>query len=295
MQTSYQFRCNFGATLLLSSIFLGSCSKDVTPFITMASESIARSMASSENPANDLVERSRSLAVRYRTISDHAARIKMLDDIQITIRSAASFHSQHPLDWADLIQKDKTGHPELAVEEFLCAEYLLEPEELITIIRHQDMRTTPIQLRVACHNSLWRIDPKEAYTRARNLMFREKPRAGDLLRPQYLEEMLLTVHGHLADELLLSIAAEESMEARARSLAMRAVVKRGMVEAAPILESVFDTEATNFLIRKDALLAVLKLDQQRGISILVNKMPQRTSDIGLFTFMTTLREQYNIK
>jgi hypothetical protein len=126
-------------------------------------------------------------------------------------------------------------------------------------------------------------------------MFREKPRAGDLLRPQYLEEMLLAVHGHLADELLLSIAAEESMEARARSLAMRAVVKRGMVEAAPILESVFDTEATNFLIRKDALLAVLKLDQQRGISILVNKMPQRTSDIGLFTFMTTLREQYNIK
>jgi hypothetical protein len=85
------------------------------------------------------------------------------------------------------------------------------------------------------------------------------------------------------------------MEARARSLAMSAVVKRGMTEAAPIFESVFDTEATNFLIRKDALLAVLKLDQQRGISILINKMPQRTSDIGLFTFMTTLREQYNIK
>ena len=126
-------------------------------------------------------------------------------------------------------------------------------------------------------------------------MFREKPRAGDLLRPHYLEKMLLAVQGHLADELLLSIAAEGSMEARARSLAMSAVVKRGMTEAAPIFESVFDTEATNFLIRKDALLAVLKLDQQRGISILINKMPQRTSDIGLFTFMTTLREQYNIK
>jgi hypothetical protein len=295
MQTSYQFRCNFGLTLLLSGIILSACSKDVTPFMTKSSEVIALDMTSSEHPAKDLAERSRSLAVRYRTISEHETKIQILNDIQSTIRAAASFNDQHPLEWGNLIQKDKALHPELAVEEFLCAEYLLEPEELIVIIRQQDMRTTPIQLRVACHNSLWRIDPKEAYTRARNLMFREKPRAGDLLRPHYLEKMLLAVQGHLADELLLSIAAEGSMEARARSLAMSAVVKRGMVEAAPIFESVFDTESTNFLIRKDALLAVLKLDQQRGISILINKMPQRTSDIGLFTFMTTLREQYNIR
>ena len=295
MQTSCQFRCNFGLTLLLSGSMLTSCTKDVTPFIKGSSESIARDATSAEHPAKVLVERSRSLAVRYRTISGYVARIQALDEIRITIRAAASFHAQHPLDWGNLIQEDKAGHPELAVEEFLCADYLLDPEELIIIIRQQDMRTTPTQLRVACHNSLWRIDPKEAYTRARNLMFREKTRAGDPLRPQYLEDMLLDVQGHLADELLLSIAAEESMEARARSLAMSAVVKRGMVEAAPIFESVFDTEATNFLIRKDALLAVLKLDQQRGISILVNKMPQRTSDIGLFTFMTALREQYNIK
>jgi hypothetical protein len=71
--------------------------------------------------------------------------------------------------------------------------------------------------------------------------------------------------------------------------------KKVWKRAREVFESVFDTEATNFLIRKDALLAVLKLDQQRGISILVNKMPQRTNDIGLFTFMTALREQYNIK
>ena len=295
MQTSYQFRGNFWLTLLLSGISLISCTKPVTPFISVASESIALNATTSQDPAKDLVERSRSLAVRYRTVSGYDARIQALDEIRITIRAAASFHTQHPLDWGNLIQEDKGGHPELAVEEFLCADYLLDSEELITIIRQQDMRTTPTHLRVACHNSLWRIDPKEAYTRARNLMFREKTRAGDLLRPQYLEDMLLAVEGHLADELLLSIAAEESMEARARSLAMNAVVKRGMVEAAPIFESVFDTEATNFLIRKDALLAVLKLDPQRGISILVNKMPQRTNDIGLFTFMTALREQYNIK
>ena len=295
MQTSYQFRCNFGLTLLLSCITIISCAKDVTPFISGSSGIIALEATPSEYPAKSLVERSRALAVRYRTIPGYDARIQALDEIRITIRAAASFHAQHPLDWGNLIQEDKAGHPELAVEEFLCADHLLDPEELITIIRQQDMRTTPVQLRIACHSSLWRIDPKEAYTRARNLMFREKTRAGDLLRPQYLEDMLLAVQGHLADELLLSIAAEESMEARARSLAMNAVVKRGMVEAAPIFESVFDTEATNFLIRKDALLAVLKLDQQRGISILVNKMPQRTSDLGLFTFMTALREQYNIK
>jgi hypothetical protein len=295
MQTSYQFRCNLWLTLLLSSIMHSACSKGVTPFITSSSSIIALDSSSGEHPANDLVERSRALAVRYRTIPGRDARSQAMNEIQITIRAAASLNAQHPLDWGDLIQKDKAVHHELAVEEFLCAEYLLEPKELIAIIRQQDMRTTPIQLRIACHDSLWRIDPKEAYTRARNLMFREKPRAGDLLRPRYLEKMLLNVQGHLANELLLSIAAEGGMEARARSLAISAVVKRNMVEAAPIFESVFDTEATNFLIRKDALLAVLKLDQQRGISILVNKMPQRTSDIGLFTFMTALREQYNVK
>ena len=294
MQTSYQFLCHFGVTILLSGIIIISCSKDVTPFINESSESIALNAAASEHPANDLIERSRALAVRYRTISEHGARSQVLNEIKITIRAAASFNAQHPLDWGSLIQEDKAGHPELAVEEFLCAEYLLEPEELITIIRQQDMRTTPIKLRIACHNSLWRINPKEAYARARNLMFREKPRAGDLLRPQYLEDMMLAIQGNLANELLLSIAADESMEARARSLAMGDIVKRGMIEAAPIFESVFDTESTNFLIRKDALLAVLKLDQQRGISILVNKIPQRSSDIGMFTFMTRLREQYNI-
>jgi hypothetical protein len=107
--------------------------------------------------------------------------------------------------------------------------------------------------------------------------------------------MLLDVQSELATELLLAIAADESMESRARSLAISAIVERNMVEAAPIFESVFDTEATNFLIRKEALLAVLALDEQRGKAILMNKMPQRTTDIGLFTFMDRLRQQYNIE
>ena len=124
MQTSYQFRCNFGLTLLLfGSIFI-SCAKDVTPFTSESSDRIARNTASSKNPAKDLVERSRSLAVRYRTISGYEERIQALDEIRATIRAAASFHTQYPLDWGNLIQEDKAGHPELAVEEFLCADYL---------------------------------------------------------------------------------------------------------------------------------------------------------------------------
>ena len=98
MQTSYQFRCNFGLTLLLfGSIFI-SCAKDVTPFITSSSSIIALDSSSGEHPANDLVERSRALAVRYRTISGYEERIQALDEIRITIRAAASFHTQYPLD-----------------------------------------------------------------------------------------------------------------------------------------------------------------------------------------------------
>ncbi len=295
MQTSYQFRSIFALTLLLIAGATFACSKSVTPFITKTSEDIALSVENDDNPAELLVEHSRSLAVRYRTVSDHKSRGLALIEIRNNVRAAASYHPTHPLNWGNLIQEDKKEHPELAVEEFLCADHLLDEAAIKTIIRQQDLRTNPIPLRIACHRTLWRIDEQEAYARARNLMFREKPRAGDALRPRYLEEMLLDVQSELATELLLAIAADESMESRARSLAISAIVERNMVEAAPIFESVFDTEATNFLIRKEALLAVLALDEQRGKAILINKMPQRTTDIGLFTFMDRLRQKYNIE
>jgi hypothetical protein len=107
--------------------------------------------------------------------------------------------------------------------------------------------------------------------------------------------VLLRIEHPLANELLIAIAAEESMESRARSLAIREVGSRKLAEASPIMESVFDTEATNFLIRKDALLVILEIDEPRGIAILKNKMPQRTSDLGMYTFMNSLREKHNVQ
>ncbi|MFT7516334.1 MAG: hypothetical protein ACI84O_000109 [Myxococcota bacterium] len=281
--------------MLLFSPMIISCSDGATPFISKASVSLATETLKQPEPAKLLLERSRTIAVRYRTLSDRTQRVQALSEMQICLRAAAELHLAHPLDWATAIETDKGNHAELAVEEFLCAEYLLDEDALLTIIRQQDRRTTPSELRLACHKALWRVSPQEAYSRARNLMFREKPRAGDALRPNYLEYLLIDIDGPLVDELLISIAAEESMEPRARSLAMDAIVDRQLAEVSPILESIFDTEATNFLIRKQALLAILQLDQQRGFSILLNKMPQRSSNLGMHTFMSTLREQYNLK
>ena len=59
----------------------------------------------------------------------------------------------------------------------------------------------------------------------------------------------------------------------------------------PILESLFDTEATNFLLRKEALLAILELDPERGHRMLLDKMPARNIDPGAWEFMRALRQR----
>ncbi len=246
-------------------------------------------------PSSYLLEQSRALAVRFRTLSDSNDREQVLDEMKNTIRATLKTHTTEALDWGAAIEADKHISLELALEEFACAQLLLDPPALTTIIRQQDWRTTPILLRIACHRALWQLDDKEAYSRARNLMFREQPRANDTLRPIYLEKLLVDIKGSLVNELLLSIAAEESMESRARSLAIEYLVSRQVSDISPILESIFDTEATNFLLRKQALLAILKLDEPRGRGILINKIPQRSADLGMFTFMSSLRQQYSIK
>jgi hypothetical protein len=295
MQTSYQFRVIATFLALTLALWASSCSNDVTPFATYASADIAKGYSQSEYPAQKLLEKSRTLAVRYRTLAHGNERDTLRAELRDTVRATCFFHDTDPLNWGAVIEADKFAHPELAIEELLCAMNLLSPNEVVAIIRQQDRRTNPQALRIECHRLLWQIDEKEAYSRARNLMFREAPRANNTLRPNYLDHMLLAINSPLVDELLIAIAAEESMESRARSLAISAIANRNLSEASPILESIFDTEATNFLIRKESLMAILAIDETRGRSILQNKTPQSSSDYGLYIFMTELRTQYGIQ
>jgi hypothetical protein len=72
---------------------------------------------------------------------------------------------------------------------------------------------------------------------------------------------------------------------------VRALRERRNKEAPAILESLFDTESTNFLIRKEALLAILDLDPERGHRMLLDKIPARSIDPGTWEFMRELRKR----
>jgi hypothetical protein len=71
---------------------------------------------------------------------------------------------------------------------------------------------------------------------------------------------------------------------------VRSLRDRGSVEAPAILESLFDTEGRNFLLRKEALSAILALDPPRAHRILLERMPSREIDRGMWEFMRELRE-----
>ena len=282
MQFSYQ-KHNIGFFLtLFSTIILITCSNDVNSPITPTSQNIFIDAQQSENPLEHLIERCRTHRAQTNT-----PPLNELGALLI-------LHETNPINWAQLINDNKNNHLRLSIDLFDTAAQDLQGEECRKLARQFDQRNTPLELRLAVHKKLWDIDEKEGFARASNLMFREKPRGRDRLRPMYLEQIIIEREGDLVNELLIGVAAFEGMEPRARSLAIKEFVPRKIIESSPILESIFDTEGTNFLLRKDALLAILELDPKRGESILLNKMPQKDVDYSLYTFMTTLRKQRNL-
>lgn len=282
MQFSYQ-KHNIGSFLtFFLAIILITCSNDVDSTITSASKDIFTSAQQTQNPLEHIIERCRTHRAQTNSPpSNELGALLMLNEVK-------------PLNWAQLINENKNNHLKLSLDLFDTATKALQQEKCIKLIRQFDQRNTPLELRLAIHKKLWDIDEKEGFARASNLMFREKPRGRDRLRPMYLEQIIVNEQGDLVNELLIGIAAFEGMEARARSLAIKEFIPRKITEASPILESIFDTEGTNFLLKKDALLTILELDPKRGESILLNKMPHKDVDYSLYTFMTTLRKQRNL-
>lgn len=207
------------------------------------------------------------------------------------IRALVAVEGCADFPWAEWIEESRFQMPELAREELLAASQVLAEEALTALSLECDFREMPVMIRVVAHQNLWRLDPYLALARGKQMMFREKPRARDVMRPTYVEEVLMAVEDPLVEELLLDTATFEAMEPRARTLAVRQLGVLGSREAPAILESLFDTEATNFLVRKEALLVILDLEQERGHRILMDKMPSRLIDPGTWTFMKELRER----
>lgn len=175
-----------------------------------------------------------------------------------------------------------------------AAAAVLGPEAL-PLARSWDRREAPDALRLEAHVVLWLEDPGEAGPRARALMFREDPRAQDRLRAAYLETVLPFVPAAEATDLLLRAAAYDGMEHRARLLAIRALLERRTSEAAPIFESIFLAERSNFVLRREAFQALLELDRQRGRDLLARRHPDEQADPGFGAWLNELRAQEGVR
>ncbi|MHC4824776.1 MAG: hypothetical protein ACYTEP_12305 [Planctomycetota bacterium] len=262
-----------------------------SPFPSEASVALAASFSGPEVALQELRVRARTAAERLHTNASVEELEPLQAELELTVGAIAALPGAAALPWQEWIENSRFSVPELTEQELLAATRILEDPEAIALARTCDFREMPGESRLIAHEVFWRVDPNEAYARGRTLLFREHIRARDRMRRIYVEELLITLDHPMADEMLLDVATEDSMEPRARVLAVRSLKDRGNREAPAILESLFDTEATNFLVRKEALLAILALDPPRGHKILMEKMPSRAIDPGTWEFMRTLREQ----
>lgn len=287
--------CRRLATVLLALPILGvtACSGESggSPFLSEASRALLEQFESAEEAVDGLRVRARTAAVRLHTDATALELEDLQTEMVANIRALAGVEGCADFPWSAWIEESRFTMPQLAREELLTASQVLADEALTALSLQCDFREMPVEVRLIAHQNLWRLDPYLALARGRQLLFHENPRARDRMRPTYVEEVLLGLDHPLLEELLLDTATFEAMEPRARILAIRGLGPLESKEAPAILESLFDTESTNFLVRKEALLVILDLEPERGHRILLNKMPSRQIDPGTWTFMSELRER----
>jgi hypothetical protein len=197
------------------------------------------------------------------------------------------------LPWADWILETRRTEPEFAAQQLHAAHVALGAGAL-ELAAQLDERETSDELRLEAHRILWLEDPGLAGARARALLFREAPRAQDRLRPLYVELILPLAPAEEAFEIRLSAAADDGMEHRARLESVRALRAGGDPAAASVLESIFIGEHTNFIIRRESMMALLDLDRERGRQLLARRFPEEQTDPGLREFLGSLRTQENV-
>jgi hypothetical protein len=197
------------------------------------------------------------------------------------------------LPWADWIDQTRRTHPDLAAQTLIGAHAALDGKAL-SLALDLDEHGSADGLRLAAHRVLWAVDPDLAAPRARALLFRETPRAGDRLRPAYVEQILPEAPRAAADELFLQVAADDGMEHRARLLAIRAALARRLPDAGPVLESVFLTERNNFALRREALQALLALEPARGRALLGRAFEEEGTDPGFKAWIAELRAREGV-
>jgi len=298
-----QFPCRLlraaalGFLLALSPALATSCTRHASQaseapqaWPSSASGELATRLASSADAVDQLNVRARTAAERLRYTTDVEELAPAQQELDLCLGALALLPQAPELPWKAWLEDSRYTLPELTALQMRAAGVALG-QEVLPLAREMDFREMPTAARLEAHHLFWIYAPGEALTRARALLFLERPRNRDLIRPRLVEELLLDNPSPEVEEILLDVATSDRMEARARMLAVRSLATRQSKEAPAILESLFDTEGRNFLLRKEALLAILAIEPARAHRMLLEKLPSRDIDRGMWEFMRELRVQ----
>ena len=236
--------------------------------------------------------RARTMAEQLRTGIAASELAQFEHEFEVAVAALAQAVDAASLPWGEWIEEAvSSGAPLLARELFVAARTVLPWAGLVELAEQLDRRTVPQALRVEVHRVFWDHDGDLGYNRTRRLVLREEPRANETLRARLVTEILWEEDHPRAGELLIEILSAPRISELARRRAVRALGERGAREAAASLESLFDSEDRNLLLRQEALNALIRVHPARGAEVLRTKVPDSRYNPGLYEFFRLKREE----
>ncbi|RMH02024.1 MAG: hypothetical protein D6702_09635 [Planctomycetota bacterium] len=153
------------------------------------------------------------------------------------------------LPWAAWLERCRLAHRRVAPGLMRAAGQALGPAAM-DLAWSVDRRSSPVELRVAAMQVLWRLKPVEGANAAQKAL-RERPRLD--LHERVVAEVLAPAPGPLADELLIDAAgAGDRVAERARRLAVQALGRRRVEAATGVLGQILASSRGDVLLRKAA-------------------------------------------
>jgi len=253
----------------------------------------AASLKAAAGDPGPLLVRARTLSERLRTGTSEDAWLGVKRELNIAAATLARLPQAGSLPWREWILENRYKNPELSLALLKQARGVLGREGLMALALELDQRLTPRPLRLEALSLLWALDPMTGRNRTSRL-FREDIRANDTLRAEVVDRILRPRRGPLVDEVLLQdVVQQNSMEDRARRLAIESLSEHGATNAAADLEVIFRSDARSLILRTTALMAVLHLDPARG-RLLLDLQPNPADQPVLFGVLQRLRKEYGL-
>ena len=269
----------------------GGAGKEATlsPFPTGISFALLGKLPPGKNAGLNLFVRSRTHAERSRTAETPDQAREEAFRAALCVASLAHLEDASDFPWRDWIEKVKGPNPKLGTWLLQAAARIPEVD-ILSLARIFSHRDAPPGLRLQGHLLLWRAAPAEAFQKGRKIFRTEVPRAQHQFPGLYVERVLLPRIGKDADDLLREAAAAPTLSSWARVQAIRELARRSHTrELGGLFLTLFLSEERDLAVRKESLLALLKVDPLSGKEVLLQKIPPRASRPVLHAFMAELR------